>query len=638
MMDIDSIFAEVGDFGRQQQIYVGIINIVHLYLAVNVFQYAIVARNVDFYCITADQHATSTSAANSTVAAVGSELPMNQCPTSQSEACVSFFYSTRLSNQSRLRTDAGLAEESKGSGITHAKDSIHTSIISEWNLVCDRAWLKPLTMSVFMFSLLLGTAIFGSFSDRMGRKPILLFTTISLIVCDVCCSFVQSYELYVLFRGVCGYFLGGNVTVSYVLYYELLGTTKRNLAGFFMQASYSIGIAIVATLGYLISGWRHFTLATAFMGLPVAFVLFYLPESPRWLVSKGRYEQADAVLAKIVLGNGKAFKDSYRQTPPAQTLAEDEDEPEPLDLNYGGQMKKHAVFLDLFRNKVTAVMLTSSLCGWFICGLGYYVLTFASAFGVQKNDIYPSLALSGLVEIPGAALTMFLMGYSRRITVSLTFISWGVVGLISPISRVIPALKSTFLFYCKSSASAAFTLMFVCTSEILPTPARNTGVGLASTSARIGCVIAPFFYGLNFAGIPELSSAFLGLLALISGILWFRFIPETVHKSLPESVGDVIKLKLDTPSLADILCGDRSAGGGEEIQYSMLNQNETDVFGKENFDNVNFDYDDFNSSGSEEEIFASGGNAAETMNDDAAAATADQETQSNQYHPIKTRE
>ena len=51
MMDIDSIFAEVGDFGRQQQLYVAIINLVHLYLAINVFQYAIVARDVDFHCL-----------------------------------------------------------------------------------------------------------------------------------------------------------------------------------------------------------------------------------------------------------------------------------------------------------------------------------------------------------------------------------------------------------------------------------------------------------------------------------------------------------------------------------------------------------------------------------------------------------
>ena len=74
-------------------------------------------------------------------------------------------------------------------------------------------------------------------------------------------------------------------------------------------------------------------------------------------------------------------------------------------------------------------------------------------------------------------------------------------------------------------------------------------------------------------------------------------------KSLPESISDVIKLKNETLPVKEVMskCCQRSESGGssEDIQYSMLNQSDTDVFGKENFDNVNFDYDDFNSSDEE---------------------------------------
>ena len=81
------------------------------------------------------------------------------------------------------------------------------------------------------------------------------------------------------------------------------------------------------------------------------------------------------------------------------------------------------------------------------------------------------------------------------------------------------------------------------------------------------------------------------------------FFPETVDKSLPESISDVIKLKNETLPVREVICNcfQRSGDGGnsEDVQYSMLNQSDTDVFGKENFDNVNFDYDDFNSSDEE---------------------------------------
>ena len=77
-----------------------------------------------------------------------------------------------------------------------------------------------------------------------------------------------------------------------------------------------------------------------------------------------------------------------------------------------------------------------------------------------------------------------------------------------------------------------------------------------------------------------------------------------MNKALPESIQDVIKLKNETQPVKEVLynfccCQGGSPGGSSdqvEVQYSMLNQSDKDVFGKENFDNVNFDYDDFNSS------------------------------------------
>ena len=77
-----------------------------------------------------------------------------------------------------------------------------------------------------------------------------------------------------------------------------------------------------------------------------------------------------------------------------------------------------------------------------------------------------------------------------------------------------------------------------------------------------------------------------------------------MNKALSESMQDVIKLKNETQPVKEVLynfccCQGGSPGGSSdqvEVQYSMLNQSDKDVFGKENFDNVNFDYDDFNSS------------------------------------------
>ena len=69
-----------------------------------------------------------------------------------------------------------------------------------------------------------------------------------------------------------------------------------------MSLSFSLGIVFTAGIGSLVSGWRNFTLIAALVGVPVIFITLYLPESPRWLISRAKYEQANAILMKIVKG------------------------------------------------------------------------------------------------------------------------------------------------------------------------------------------------------------------------------------------------------------------------------------------------------------------------------------------------
>ena len=82
-----------------------------------------------------------------------------------------------------------------------------------------------------------------------------------------------------------------------------------------MQSYYALGIMLVAAMGYTVSGWRHLTLVTALLGIPIALTLFYLPESPRWLVTKARYEQADAVMTQIIQGNGGQYRYAVKEIP-----------------------------------------------------------------------------------------------------------------------------------------------------------------------------------------------------------------------------------------------------------------------------------------------------------------------------------
>ena len=166
-----------------------------------------------------------------------------------------------------------------------------------------------------------------------------------------------------------------------------------------------------------------------------------------------------------------------------------------------------------------------------------------------RINVYTGLALSGLVEVPGGALSMFLITYSRRLTVVFTFVAWGILGISFPITLAVPWLKNSFLFFCKSCASANFTVLFMVTGELVITSFRNTACGFCSAAARVGGILAPFLSEVD-AQVPDLSFVILGLLSLAAGVLWYRQVPETVSTSLPENMDDLIKMKLDTQKMS----------------------------------------------------------------------------------------
>ena len=130
----------------------------------------------------------------------------------------------------------------------------------------------------------------------------------------------------------------------------------------------------MSVFAYLIPQWRTLSIVTSVLGLGPLILMLFVPESPRWLIAKQKYEQADHVIHKIVigkgwpgiikylldfdihlrqgcpvmfnvfLGNGHTYKDKYRQTPPSQTLEELKVDHEAEDLNLNSLGKGTKIF------------------------------------------------------------------------------------------------------------------------------------------------------------------------------------------------------------------------------------------------------------------------------------------------------
>ncbi|GAB0185015.1 solute carrier family 22 member 13-like [Grus japonensis] len=331
------------------------------------------------------------------------------------------------------------------------------SLLTEFDLVCDRKDLNDISQSIYMVGLFLGSMIFGPLSDRIGRRPVILISIFLQGLFGVGIAFVPHFYVYMAFRCVVGASVSG------------------------------ITMTILAL------------------------------ESARWLVTKGRTEEAKKVLQKAASIN--------KRTIPPGLLEQLKPETQP----------KSASILDLFRKKhlwkVTLIM----SCTWFVNSLVYYGLSLnVTNFGL---DIYLTQLAFGAVEIPARVGCIFMLQwFGRKKTQAVLLLLSGLVCLIiTGIPEDQPVVTTVLAIIGKFTASASFSTSYVYSAELFPTVVRQTGVGLCSMSARVAGIIAPLIrlLGQYHRAIPM---AIFGSVPMVGGLLCF-LLPETRGTDLVDDMG-----------------------------------------------------------------------------------------------------
>lgn len=99
----------------------------------------------------------------------------------------------------------------------------------QWNLVCDRAWLRATGDSLFMVGVMLGSMIFGCLSDKFGRRPIFFLSLVIQLVGGILVAVAPEFISYVIFRLIVGSTTSGVFLVAYVIGKSLSVPLKRNV-------------------------------------------------------------------------------------------------------------------------------------------------------------------------------------------------------------------------------------------------------------------------------------------------------------------------------------------------------------------------------------------------------------------------
>ncbi len=376
---------------------------------------------------------------------------------------------------------------------------------------------------------LVGALIGGSLAERYGRRPVVIVSVLWFGVLSLACGFAWSYQSLVVLRLLQGLGLGAEVAVAATYISELAKAKGRGKFVLLFELVFPVGLVAAALLGKWIVpnlGWQYLFFVG---GIPALFALFMmrnLPESPRWLASRGRAAEATEAIAFI--------EDKVKAATGAPLPA-----PQPVAAKVGTQP---AHWTDLFGRTYLSRTLVIWLC-WFAAYFANYGLAtwlptvYQKIFELPLEQaltyglVAPSL---GLLSSLTCALLIDYIG--RRIWFAGSFAvgatAFIILWWIGPTTSERVLVLSSISYMAISTLSLA---LYLYTSELYPTRVRAFGTSAGTAWLRLASIIGPYVVGTVLAR-GALGDVFLvfGLVVLFAAIVVALFATETKGRVLEE--------------------------------------------------------------------------------------------------------
>ncbi|SEQ02399.1 MFS transporter [Arthrobacter sp. OV608] len=379
-----------------------------------------------------------------------------------------------------------------------------------------------------------GAILSGWMGDRFGRKKVMLWALAFYCLMSVVAATAPNFEVFLIARIFAGLGAGAESVIIAPFLSEFITPKRRGwfigtLAGFF-----SFGFVGAALIGRFIvpmgeDGWRWAQVVTA---VPILLLLWWrrsLPESPRFLISRGRIAEATEVVERFEQSVVKATGKNLAALPPAtEEITKHEQK-----ISIWNALK--FMWSRAMRRRTAVIWLI-----WFVITFSYYgffswIPTLLVGRGITVTKSFEYSIIIYLAQIPGYFSAAWLNDrIDRKNTIAL-YLTGSALSAFwlsqSNDSGMILVAAATLSFFLNGTYAGVYAY----TPELFPTWMRATGVGLASAVGRIGSILAPSIIGifsvaLGFGGVFVMTTVVLTIGVL--GVVIFG--ASTAGKSLED--------------------------------------------------------------------------------------------------------
>ena len=406
--------------------------------------------------------------------------------------------------------------------------------------------LQGWAMSCALIGCLIGALTSGGLSDRLGRKRLLTLAAIVFTVSSLGTGFATHFDAFVAWRILGGYAIGLASGISPMYIAEISPAHLRGRLVSLNQMAIVVGILLAQVVNWRIarpvprgasvheilvswngqSGWRWMFAVTAIPSVLFLAATFLIPESPRWLASAGRAQEALKVLERL----GGA---TYAQHVYADFTSASDAQP------------KRSLLKEISSPGMARILLLGVLLAvlqqW--CGINVifnYAQEIFSAAGYQVSDILFNIVVTGAVNLIFTLLALAAIDRFGRRTLLLTgifglVVIYGTLGVLYHFHlQGIPMLVlvlAAIACYAMSLAPATWVVI----AEIFPNRIRAGAMSIAVTALWAACFVLTSTFPLLNEALGAAGTFWTYAIICLAGFLFLYFrLPETGRKSLEE--------------------------------------------------------------------------------------------------------